>query len=150
MLKGLSLSVTAEDFHLLHRFRLDLCNLKVSHLKVAYLFVKTLLASALARKAEVGEYVDLCDTVLYGVAEIVVGKTATAVKNERRRNGVADFLNTLEVELGRKFVCAVRRTYCNSKCVNVRLSYEVRRLFRVGVEIFGSCVRMYFCVGVCL
>ena len=107
MLKGLSLSVTAEDFHLLHRFRLDLCNLKVSHLKVAYLFVKTLLASALARKAEVGEYVDLCDTVLSGVAEIVVGKTATAVKNEGSVNLSSDSCESFKVEARLLFVCSL-------------------------------------------
>ena len=95
------------------------------------------MCSLNASYVEVGEDVDLGDTCRDSLAEIVVGKSRAAVKNEGLLDKRSDGLDALEIKLRLELVCAVGSTYSDSESVTIGKSCELYSLLGLGVCIRG-------------
>jgi hypothetical protein len=122
----LRFSDRAEEFYLCHDLLLHSGNAVVTKIEICPHAVKGGIAlnhfcvSLHANAANVGEYIYLAYAVRDSVAEIVVGKSASTVKNEWNVNGVAYIGKTLKIELGRTLVCAVSCSDRYCKRINAR------------------------------
>lgn len=86
----------AEERHLDSGGFADGAHLFVAAAQIIQPIESALLPALHVGQAQIGEYVDLGDAAVNGIAEIVIGQAGAALQHQRHIDGVSNFLKTVK------------------------------------------------------